>query len=124
MTQTTQEISKSGRPIFGDSMAPTEEAAFPRLTSAELALVRPLAKPCDYADGDVVFRAGQPDIDLYAVESGCMEIRNPADGHRLIAVFEPGHRSQIQDDHQLAYAVGVLAGKREHAALVVRGINP
>src|SRR5437899_7870678 len=77
MTQTTQEISKSGRPIFGDSMAPTEEAAFPRLTSAELALVRPLAKPCDYADGDVVFRAGQPDIDLYVVESGQMEIRDP-----------------------------------------------
>ena len=92
MTQTTQEISKSGRPIFGDSMAPTEEAAFPRLTSAELALVRTLAKPCDYADGDVVFRAGQPDIDLYVVESGQMEIRNP-DGHRLIAVFEPGNFS-------------------------------
>ena len=84
MTQTTQEISKSGRPIFGDSIALTEEAAFPRLTSAELALVRPLAKPCDYADGDVVFRAGQPDIDLYVVESGQMEIRNPTD-HRLIA---------------------------------------
>jgi 3-oxoacyl-[acyl-carrier protein] reductase len=33
MSQTTQE-----RPIFGDSMAQTEEAAFPRLTSAELAL--------------------------------------------------------------------------------------
>ena len=31
-------------------MARTEEAAFPRLTSAELALVRPLTKPCYYAD--------------------------------------------------------------------------
>jgi thioredoxin reductase (NADPH) len=71
-------------------MAYTEETAFPRLTSAELALVKPLAKPCDYADGDVVFRAGQPDIDLYVVESGRMEIRNPNDGDRLIAVHEPG----------------------------------
>src|SRR5437870_12255786 len=93
MTQTTQEISKSGRSIFGDSMAPTEEAAFPRLTSAELALVRTLPKPCDYADGDVVFRAGQPDIHLYVVESGQSEIRNPTDGHRLLPVFAPGNFS-------------------------------
>jgi thioredoxin reductase (NADPH) len=74
-------------------MAQTEETAFPRLTSAELALVTPLARPCDYADGDIVFRAGQPEIDLYIVESGRMEIRNPTDGDRLIAVHEPGHFS-------------------------------
>jgi thioredoxin reductase (NADPH) len=74
-------------------MPQTEETAFPRLTSAELALVKPLAKPCDYADGDVVFRAGQPEIDLYVVESGRMEIRNPTDGDRLIAVHEPGQFS-------------------------------
>jgi thioredoxin reductase (NADPH) len=73
-------------------MVQTEETAFPRLSSAELALVKPLAKPCDYADGDVVFRAGQPDIDLYVVESGQMEIRNPTDDH-VIAVHEPGHFS-------------------------------
>jgi thioredoxin reductase (NADPH) len=71
-------------------MTQTEESAFPRLTSVEMALVKPLAKPCDYADGDIVFRAGQPDIDLYVVESGQMEIRNPTDGDRLIAVHEPG----------------------------------
>src|SRR5215469_693930 len=59
-------------------MAQTEETAFPRLAGAELALVKPLAKPCDYADGAIVFRAGQPDIDLYVVESGRLEIRNPA----------------------------------------------
>jgi thioredoxin reductase (NADPH) len=74
-------------------MAQTEETAFPRLTSAELALVKPLAKPCEYADGDIIFRAGQPDIDLYIVESGRMEIHNPTDGDRLIAVHEPGHFS-------------------------------
>src|SRR5262249_44940653 len=74
-------------------MAQTEETAFPRLTSAELALVKPLAKPCDYADGDIIFRAGQPNIDLYVVESGRMEIRNATDGDRLIAVHEPGNFS-------------------------------
>src|SRR6516164_314535 len=74
-------------------MAQTEESAFPRLTSAELALVKALAKPCDYADGGLIFRAGQADIDLYIVEAGQMEIRNPTDGDRLIAVHEPGHFS-------------------------------
>jgi thioredoxin reductase (NADPH) len=74
-------------------MAKTEETAFPRLTGSELALVKPLAKPCDYADGDIIFRAGQPDIDLYVVESGRMEIRNPTDGGGVIAVHEPGHFS-------------------------------
>src|SRR5215813_12057022 len=75
------------------AMAQTEETAFPRLTSAELALVKPLAKPCNYADGDIVFRAGQPEIDLYVVESGRMEIRNPTDGERVIVVHEPGQFS-------------------------------
>jgi thioredoxin reductase (NADPH) len=74
-------------------MAPMEENAFPRLTSAELALVKPLAKPCEYVDGAIIFRSGQPDIDLYVVESGRMEIRNPTDGDRLIVVHEPGHFS-------------------------------
>jgi thioredoxin reductase (NADPH) len=74
-------------------MTQTEETAFPRLASAELALVRPLAKPCDYADGDIVFRAGQPEIDLYIVESGRMEIRNPRDGDHVIAVHEQGQFS-------------------------------
>src|SRR5580765_2368871 len=74
-------------------MAFGEETAFPRLTAAELAIVKRLAKPCEYADGGIIFRAGQPEIDLYVVESGGMEIRNPADGDRLITVHEPGHFS-------------------------------
>jgi thioredoxin reductase (NADPH) len=70
-------------------MAPIEEVAFPRLSSGELALVKPLATACDYADGETIFRAGQADIDLYIVESGQMEIRNPTDDHRLIVTHGP-----------------------------------
>jgi len=44
-------------------MATTEEVAFPRLTTAELARVKALATPVDYADGATVFRAGEADID-------------------------------------------------------------
>jgi thioredoxin reductase (NADPH) len=93
-------------------MAQMEETAFPRLSSAELAHIKPLARPCDYADGDIVFRAGQPDIDLYVVESGRMEIRNPRDGDRLIAVHEPGHFSGDID---------VLTGRPVIVTAVARG---
>jgi thioredoxin reductase (NADPH) len=74
-------------------MAQAEEVAFPRLTSAELALVKPLGTACDYADGETIFRAGQADIGLYIVECGQLEIRNPADGHQVIVVHEPGQFS-------------------------------
>ena len=74
-------------------MAQTEEGAFPQLTSAELALVKPLATPCDYAHGELIFRAGQAEIDLYIVESGEIEIRNPRDGDRLIVTHGPGQFS-------------------------------
>jgi thioredoxin reductase (NADPH) len=93
-------------------MAQTEETAFPCLSSAELTLVKPLAKPCDYADGDIVFRAGQPDIDLYVVESGRMEIRNPTDGNRLIAVHEPG---------QFSGDIDVLTGRPVIVTAVAKG---
>jgi len=71
-------------------MSQIQEAAFPELTSAELALVKPLATAREYADGEAIFRAGQADIDLVIVESGQVEIRNPTDGQRVIAVHEPG----------------------------------
>ena len=71
-------------------MAQIQEVAFPRLTDVELALVRPLAILRDYADGATIFRAGQADIDLVIVESGQVEVQNPMDGGRVIAVHEPG----------------------------------
>jgi thioredoxin reductase (NADPH) len=74
-------------------MAQIEEVAFPRLTSAELKLVRSLATPRDYADGETIFRAGQADIDLYIVESGQIEIQNPTDGHAVIVYHDPGQFS-------------------------------
>ncbi len=72
------------------AMVQIQEVAFPELTSAELALVRPLAVARDYADGEAIFRAGQADIDLVIVETGQIEIRNPTDGQRIIAVHKPG----------------------------------
>ena len=67
-------------------MAPGEETAFPKLTRAEIDVLKPLATPHDYADGEIVFRAGQADIDLFVVESGQIDILNPTDGNRVIVV--------------------------------------
>ncbi len=74
-------------------MSSSQEAAFPRLTTAELAVLKALATSHDYADGDIVFRAGQADIDLFVVESGQIDILNPSDGNRVIATHEPGQFS-------------------------------
>jgi thioredoxin reductase (NADPH) len=74
-------------------MALDEVTAFPRLTPAEIAVLKPLATPHTYADGETVFRVGQPDIDLFVVESGHLDILNPADGNRLIVSHDPGQFS-------------------------------
>ena len=93
-------------------MPQIEEVAFPQLTSTELALVKPLATPCDYADGETIFRSGQADIDLYIVESGQVEIRNPTDGDRLIVTHEPG---------QFSGDIDVLTGRPVIVTAVARG---
>jgi thioredoxin reductase (NADPH) len=93
-------------------MAPIEEVAFPKLTSAEVALVRPLATPYNYADGETVFRAGQANIDLYVVQSGQVEIRNPSDGNRLIVSHGPG---------QFSGDIDVLTGRPVMVTAVARG---
>jgi len=74
-------------------MSTSQETAFPRLSSAELAVLKPLATARDYVDGDIVFRAGQADIDLFVVESGKIDILNPADGNRVIVTHDPGQFS-------------------------------
>jgi thioredoxin reductase (NADPH) len=93
-------------------MAQTQEAAFPRLTSAELALIKPLSTARDYTDGETIFRAGQADIDLYVVESGQIEIQNPTDDHRVIAVHDPG---------QFSGDIDLLTGRPVIVTAVARG---
>ncbi len=42
-----------------------------------------------YADGDILFKAGDADIDLFVVESGQIDILNPTDDDRLVATHAP-----------------------------------
>jgi thioredoxin reductase (NADPH) len=68
----------------------TSRMAFPRLNEQDLAALKPLARCQNYADGETVFRAGDADIDLFVVESGTLDIFNPADGNKCIATHVPG----------------------------------
>jgi thioredoxin reductase (NADPH) len=74
-------------------MSLNQDIAFPRLTDAELARLKPLAQAHDYADGETIFRAGQADIDFCVVESGLVDILNPTDGGKVIATHKPGEFS-------------------------------
>jgi thioredoxin reductase (NADPH) len=103
--------TRNHRSIKENSMAQIEEVAFPQLTSAELALVRPLAKTCDYANGETIFRAGQSEMDLFIVESGGIEIRNPADGNSVIVTHGP---RQFSGDIDLLTGRPVIVGAVAH----------
>ncbi len=93
-------------------MTQIQDVAFPRLTNTEVDLVKPLATTRDYADGETIFRAGQADIDFVIVETGQVEILNPTDGQRVIAVHEPG---------QFAGDIDLLTGRPVIVTAVARG---
>ncbi|HNB24864.1 MAG TPA: FAD-dependent oxidoreductase, partial [Candidatus Melainabacteria bacterium] len=68
----------------------TLEHAFPTLTEEELELLQPMAVCTYLEDGEQAFRAGQADADLFVVKSGALEIQNPSDDHKVVAVHEVG----------------------------------
>lgn len=67
-----------------------ESQAFPRLDDQELRALENVAKCQLYQDGETAFRVGDPDIDLFVVRSGQLDILNPADSDRLIVSHGPG----------------------------------
>jgi len=64
--------------------------AFPTLGTDEMAVIRAMATVRECADGEVVLRAGQADIDFYVVDAGGLEILNPTDDDKTIAFHGPG----------------------------------
>jgi thioredoxin reductase (NADPH) len=76
---------------MADSAATSSDViAFPVLEASDLASLRPLATSCTFEDGQIVFRAGQADLDLFVVESGGIEIVNPSNDNRHIVTHGPG----------------------------------
>ena len=95
-------------------MSTIQETAFPKLSSAEFAVLKSLATAHDYADGETIFRAGQADIDLFVVESGQIDILNPTDDNRVIATHEPG---------QFSGDIDLLTGRPVIVTAVARGTS-
>jgi thioredoxin reductase (NADPH) len=73
-----------------ESVTTLHPFAFPRLDQADIDALRPMATLSDFTDGQVVFHAGQADLDLFVVESGGIEILNPSDENRHIVTHGPG----------------------------------
>jgi thioredoxin reductase (NADPH) len=76
--------------MSGNSQSSSNLVAFPQLDASDLAALAPLAEACSFEDGQTVFRAGDADLDLFVVESGAIEILNPADGNRHVVTHGPG----------------------------------
>src|SRR5262245_55158599 len=73
------------------SAAPSpDRIAFPVLSESDLAAIRPIAGSVSFADGEVVFHAGDAELDLFVVEEGAVEIINPADENRQVVTHGPG----------------------------------
>src|SRR5204863_6149074 len=77
-------------PMPDDTVTASHPIAFPKLDAADLAALAPLASCSEYSDGQYVFRAGDADLDLFVVDSGAIEILNPADGDRHVVTHGPG----------------------------------
>jgi len=65
--------------------------AFPTLNAADMDALRCLGTPCNYEDGQTVFRAGDSDLDLFVVEEGGIEIVNPSNDNAHVVTHGPGH---------------------------------
>src|SRR5438094_444208 len=70
-----------------------DRIAFPQLTSTDLQLLRPFGTPCSFEDGETIFHAGGNEVEMFVVESGAMEIQNPAQGNRVVVTHGPGQFS-------------------------------
>src|SRR5215472_5725722 len=79
--------------LIPTSQPAPNQIAFPQLTPSDIALLRPSGVECWYEDGETIFRAGEDSQDLFVVESGAMEILNPAQNNRRIVTHGPGEFS-------------------------------
>src|SRR5436190_16272929 len=77
-------------PMSATAPSSSDVAAFPQLDATDLAALKPLATACAFDDGEIIFRAGDADLDLFVVESGAIEILNAADDNRHVVTHGPG----------------------------------
>ncbi|HEY1685182.1 MAG TPA: FAD-dependent oxidoreductase [Tepidisphaeraceae bacterium] len=70
--------------------SPSDPIAFPVLQTNEMEALRRLAPSSSFEDGQIVFHIGDSNLDLFVVESGGIEIINPADENSHVVTHGPG----------------------------------
>ena len=97
----------------GDARAARTDSAFPRLDADDLKALECLAVCEERADGEIVFRAGQPDVDLF-VRSDPAQLSHLADlvdrGELRVDVQRRVPLAELPALHAEA-AAGGLSGK-------------
>src|SRR5438105_11642820 len=88
------------------------EIAFPTLTADEIEQIQALGERHVVPDGTIVFRVGEPNLDLFIVESGDLEILNPTDNNRHITSHKAGH---------FAGDIDLLTGRPVIVTAIARG---
>ncbi|HVT80062.1 MAG TPA: FAD-dependent oxidoreductase [Phycisphaerae bacterium] len=68
----------------------SKEAAFPTLDASEMEFIRSIARAQEFQSGQPIMKAGDPDIDFIVVDDGAIEILNPIDNNRLVAIHKAG----------------------------------
>jgi thioredoxin reductase (NADPH) len=86
--------------------------AFLKLTDADIDHVRSVARAQYLADGEAAFRAGQANCDFFVVESGLLDIFNPAADNALIVTHRSG---------EFAGDIDMLTGRPVIVTAIARG---
>jgi thioredoxin reductase (NADPH) len=89
--------------------------AFPRLEAHDLKILKPLSDIVSFSDGQIIFRAGDVDLDLFVIETGGIKILNPSDDNRHIVTHGPGQFAGDIDllTHRPVIVTGVAFGQTQ-----------
>src|SRR5258708_1974729 len=82
--------SQTGFLFEATMSAPNDQRAFPKLTDDEMQFLTTVGKVEDYEDKQVVFKAGDADIDFFVVQLGAVDVLNAADDNSLIVTHPAG----------------------------------
>src|SRR3954447_15823633 len=86
--------------------------AFPKLGERDMLSLEGMAERCEFGEGEILFKAGKAEVDLFVVVSGQVEILNPSDGNRRIVMHGPG---------EFTGDIDVLTGRPVIVTAVARG---
>ncbi len=99
--------------------------AFPRLDAHDLMILKPLSESVSFSDGEIIFHAGDVDLDLFVVETGGIKIVNPSDENRHVVTHGPGQFAGDIDllTHRPVMVTGVASGQTQLLRIQASRLN-